>query len=61
MKLRPDRAARDEYLAASPHYLTESPRIATTFVYPVEAGMTQIRENLMVWRVIGGDVRRYLV
>lgn len=61
MRLRLDRAARDEYLAAALQYLEVSPRIATAFVEQVEAGMARIGENPSLWRVIEGDVRRHLV
>ncbi len=61
MRLRLDRAARDEFLAAALQYLEVSPRVASAFVQQVEAGLTQIRQTPGVWRVVEGDVRRYLV
>jgi toxin ParE1/3/4 len=61
MKLRLDRAARDEYLVAALQYLQVSPRIAAAFVDQVEVGMTQIRDNPGLWRVVEGDVRRHLI
>ena len=61
MRLRLDRAARDEYLVAALQYLEVSPRIAAAFVDQVEAGLTRIRENPTLWRVVGGEVRRHLI
>lgn len=61
MKLRLDRAARDEYLVAALQYLEVSPRIAAAFVDQVEAAIAQVSGNPTVWRVVSADVRRYLV
>jgi toxin ParE1/3/4 len=61
MRLRLDRAARDEYLAAALHYLAFSPRVAAAFVEQVETGIEQVGQNPALWRVVDRDVRRYLV
>ncbi len=61
MRLRLDRAARDEYLAAALQYLEISPQLAAAFVVQIEAGIAQVRTGPAVWRVVERDVRRYLV
>lgn len=61
MRVRLDRAARDEYLAAALEYLEASPRLAAEFVNQVEAGLAQVSNGPTVWRKIDGEVRRCVV
>jgi toxin ParE1/3/4 len=61
MRLRLDRAARDEYLAAALEYREVSPQLAAAFVGQIEAGIAQVRAGPTIWRVVERDVRRYLV
>lgn len=61
MRYRLDPAARDEYREAALYYLDVSPRIAAAFIDQIETGIALIRKNPVTWRVVGGDMRRYLV
>jgi len=53
--------AEREYFAAVRHYLAVDNRIAAGFVSEIEYSIRAIRRNPLTWRIIEGDVRRYLV
>lgn len=50
-----------EYIEAIQYYLKKDSRVAAGFISEIEHGVNSIRRNPLRWRIIGGDVRRYLV
>lgn len=50
-----------EYARAIHHYLAIDSRIAEGFVSEIEHGISAIQRNPLTWRIVEGDVRRYLV
>ena len=53
--------ALDEYLEATAYYAEISPDLGEAFVDAIEHGINQIVEHPQTWRVVEGDVRRYLL
>jgi len=53
--------ALDEYLEATAHYAEISSELGEAFVDAVEHGVGQILEHPRTWRLVEGDVRRYLL
>ena len=50
-----------EYAEAVRNYLAIDSRIAESFISEIEHGTSAICRNPLTWRIVDGDVRRYLV
>ena len=50
-----------EYAEAIRHYLSIDWRIAENFISEIEHGIAAIQRNPLTWKIVDGDVRRYLV
>jgi len=53
--------ARWDYTEAIQYYLGVDARVAESFISEIEHGINAIRRNPLTWRIVEGDVRRYLV
>jgi plasmid stabilization system protein ParE len=50
-----------EFADAIHHYLAIDSRLAESFISEIEHAVSTIRRNPLTWRIVEGDVRRYLV
>jgi len=50
-----------EYIAAGQFYNQQVPGLGNEFAEEVEAGVQSIVSSPLTWRLVEGDVRRYLV
>jgi len=53
--------AEREYIEAITYYREIDSKLATAFISEIEHGIRAIQRNPLTWRIIGNDVRRYLV
>lgn len=53
--------ARWEYTEAIHYYLSIDAKLAESFISEIEHGINAIRRNPLTWRIVEGDVRRYLI
>ncbi len=61
MKFRFADEALSEFIAAARFYNQQVPGLGDAFADEIEAGIQVIVNDPTVWRVVEGDVRRYLV
>jgi toxin ParE1/3/4 len=61
MKFRFADEALAEYVAAGQYYNQQVPGLGDAFADEIEAGVRKILFGPEVWRVVEGDVRRFLV